>query len=243
MTACANCSRALQPAWKYCVYCGTRTAVAAVPPRSRPIPKRTPVPGYVATWTEPTQIVPPAAPAALAAAPQEAPISSAWPEGLGDRPTLKSALASTEIPAPTPPREAAPAPEGESDPLADELEELEDDDDEELGAAGSPSRGAATTSGVLLEATPKVAAPRPKPAKKARAPRDPQAPINSLAIVAVLLGVLGMPFAALFGHLALAQLKGSGERGVIPAWVAVVLGYLWLGFWIVFGITYLATNG
>jgi hypothetical protein len=37
--------------------------------------------------------------------------------------------------------------------------------------------------------------------------------------------------------------KASGERGLIPAWIAVVLGYLWLGFWIVFVITYFATNG
>jgi hypothetical protein len=157
---------------------------------------------------------------------------------------VKSALASTEVPLPTPPREAAPAPEGESDALADELEELEDlDDVDALDAEVAASRGGATASGTVLEAAPKVAPPRPKPAKKTRTPRDPQAPINSLAIVAVLLGVLGMPFAALFGHLALAQLKGSGERGVIPSWIAVVLGYLWLGFWIVFGITYLATNG
>jgi hypothetical protein len=67
--------------------------------------------------------------------------------------------------------------------------------------------------------------------------------VNTLAVLALLIGVLACPFAALFGHLALGQLKISGERGVIPAWIAVVLGYLWLGFWLVFGVTYLATNG
>ena len=67
--------------------------------------------------------------------------------------------------------------------------------------------------------------------------------MNTLPILALLIGILACPFAALFGHIALGQLKASGERGVIPAWIAIVLGYLWLGFWIVFGITYLATNG
>ena len=75
------------------------------------------------------------------------------------------------------------------------------------------------------------------------APRDRTGSLNTLAILALLIGILACPFAALFGHLALGQLKVSGERGVIPAWIAVVLGYLWLGFWLVFGITYLATNG
>ena len=28
MAACANCSRALQPEWKFCIYCGTPTGVA-----------------------------------------------------------------------------------------------------------------------------------------------------------------------------------------------------------------------
>ena len=67
--------------------------------------------------------------------------------------------------------------------------------------------------------------------------------MNLLAVLALLLGVLASPLAALFGHVALGQLRASGERGVIPAWIAIVLGYLWLGFFLVLGITYLATNG
>lgn len=72
---------------------------------------------------------------------------------------------------------------------------------------------------------------------------EPRRKVNTLAVLALLIGVLACPLAALFGHLALGQLKVSDERGVIPAWIAVVLGYLWLGFWIVFGISYFATNG
>src|SRR3954471_19557140 len=113
MTACVNCSRTLQPAWKYCIFCGARTPVAATAPRSRPLPKRTPVPGYASVATSQTPIVPPAAPAPLSAAPSEQPVSSEWPEDLGERPSLRSALAATEVPAPTPPREEAPAPGGE----------------------------------------------------------------------------------------------------------------------------------
>jgi hypothetical protein len=64
-----------------------------------------------------------------------------------------------------------------------------------------------------------------------------------LAVLALLLGLLASPLAALFGHVALGQVRATGERGVIPAWVAIVLGYLWLGFFLVLGITYLATNG
>jgi hypothetical protein len=71
----------------------------------------------------------------------------------------------------------------------------------------------------------------------------PRRHVNTLAVLALAIGILACPLAALFGHLALGQLKVSGERGVIPAWIAVVLGYLWLGFWIVFGVSFLATNG
>jgi len=80
-------------------------------------------------------------------------------------------------------------------------------------------------------------------AEEVDADASPRRKVNTLAILALLIGILACPVAALFGHLALGQLKVSNERGVIPAWIAVVLGYLWLGFWIVFGISYFATNG
>ena len=126
MSDCVNCGRALQPAWKYCIYCGTRTTRAAAS-------VRTPVPAFVAVAsTARTSVVPVAASAPLA---------------------------------------------------------------------------------------------------------------NPLAVAALILGVLASPLAALLGHVALGQLRESQERGVIAAWVAIVLGYLWLGFFLVLGISYLATNG
>lgn len=284
MTACVNCSRALQPAWKYCIFCGTRTPVAAVAPRSRPLPKRTPVPGYAAVSTAQTPIVPPAAPAPLSAAPGEQPVSSEWPEELGERPSLRSALAATEVPAPTPPREdvpdpadaevielapesafevdAEPEPEPDDEPLPEpeapglsiaDLVEAEPDlepfdpdpDPEPLRTRSRSSRGRpAASTGTLLEEAPATALDLELDEYDLDdVPADRTGSVNTLAILALLIGVLACPFAALFGHLALGQLKMSGERGVIPAWVAIVLGYLWLGFWVVFGVTYLATNG
>jgi hypothetical protein len=306
MTACVNCSRALQPAWKYCIYCGTRTAVAAVAPRSRPLPKRTPVPGFASVSTQATPIVPPPAPAPLAAAPNEPPVSSVWPEALGERPSLRSALAATEVPMPTPPREvevetpegqqAAPEPEIFRPPVAVEPEpepEPQADPDPEAEAESEPGpepapnpdpEPAPLSIADLVEH--EAAEPEPeqppeprrsrRPGRRSGAPtgtlvaerevdpdthtddeladdaapeyetdpeRDRTGSVNTLAILALLMGVLASPLAALFGHLALGQLKVSGERGIIPAWIAVVLGYLWLGFFIVLGITYLATNG
>jgi hypothetical protein len=116
----------------------------------------------------------------------EAPLSP-WPETMGERPSLRSALAATEAPA-----------------------------------AAQPG-------------------PDPSPTRKQRADRVGR--LNVLAVLALLLGILASPLAAAFGHVALGQLRATGERGVIPAWTAIVLGYLWLGFFLVLGITYLATNG
>lgn len=261
MIACANCSRALQPAWKYCIYCGTRTPAVAAAPRSRPLPKRTPVPGFATVAstqaaTGQTAIVPPPAPAPLSAAPADEPVSSEWPESMGERPSLRSALAGTVVPPPTPPREDAPAPDGEGEADAPLL----DEDDEPLpepsglsiaDLAAAPEDEAARQD----EAEPDVgelgdeldddtdaevlgadAIPADEPDEA------PRRHVNTLAILALAIGILACPLAALFGHLALGQLKVSGERGVIPAWIAVVLGYVWLGFWIVFGVSFLATN-
>jgi hypothetical protein len=126
MTTCAHCGRELQPAWKYCITCGTRTVVPLADA------------GVV--------------PAPLAVAPS---------------------------------------------PLTDETD-AED------------------------------AAPRR---------------VNSLAVLALILGCLLSPLAALFGHVAVAQIASTGERGLVPAWIAVVLGYVWLVALAVLVITFVTTNG
>ena len=66
--------------------------------------------------------------------------------------------------------------------------------------------------------------------------------VNILAVLALILGCLVSPLAALFGHLALNQISRSGERGTAIAWVAIVLGYLSLAAVLVLGISYLVLN-
>ncbi|MEO6532546.1 MAG: DUF4190 domain-containing protein [Pseudolysinimonas sp.] len=143
MAVCANCTRALQPEWKFCIYCGTPTGV-----------------GDVAT-----------APVATV------PDADAAPEDT-------SPLRAEDIPA---------------------------DDPEPTPAAIRPA----------AELMPRV---------------------NVLAVLALILGCLVSPLAALFGHLALNQISRSGERGTAIAWVAVVLGYLSLAALLVLGISYLVLN-
>lgn len=66
--------------------------------------------------------------------------------------------------------------------------------------------------------------------------------VNVLAVLAVILGCLLSPLAALFGHIAVTQIKATGERGLIAAWIAVVLGYLWLVALAVLVIGFITTN-
>lgn len=66
--------------------------------------------------------------------------------------------------------------------------------------------------------------------------------VNVLAVLALILGCLLSPFAALFGHIAIWQIKITGERGLIAAWIAVVLGYIWLVTAAVLVIAFVTTN-
>jgi len=74
-------------------------------------------------------------------------------------------------------------------------------------------------------------------------PESKPARINVLAVLALILGCLLSPLAALFGHVALSQIKSTGERGTVPAWIAVVLGYIWLVALVVLVIAFVTTNG
>lgn len=73
-------------------------------------------------------------------------------------------------------------------------------------------------------------------------PGDEPRRINVLAVLALILGCLLSPLAALFGHLAVAQIKVSGERGLVAAWIAVALGYIWLVALAVLVIAFVTTN-
>jgi len=154
MAACANCSRALQPEWKFCIYCGTPTGVAHR--------AAAPIPTAAASIFAPASTVAPAATLAPAS------------------PVLRAEDIPADDPEPTP------------------------------------------------------AAIRPEAAALPR--------VNILAVLALILGCLVSPLAALFGHLALNQISHSGERGTAIAWVAIVLGYLSLAAVLVLGISYLVLN-
>ena len=66
--------------------------------------------------------------------------------------------------------------------------------------------------------------------------------VNVLAVLALVLGIVLSPLAALFGHVAVSQIQASGERGLVPAWIAIVLGYVWLVVLAVLVIAFVTTN-
>lgn len=65
---------------------------------------------------------------------------------------------------------------------------------------------------------------------------------NKLAVLALIMGCLLSPFAALFGHVAVWQIRTTGERGLVAAWIATVLGYIWLVTLAVLIIAFATTN-
>ncbi|MGW4482114.1 DUF4190 domain-containing protein [Rhodococcus triatomae] len=56
---------------------------------------------------------------------------------------------------------------------------------------------------------------------------------NVLAILALVFGFLGGVLAIVFGHIALSQIRRTGESGRGLAITGLVLGYVFLGFWLV----------
>lgn len=54
---------------------------------------------------------------------------------------------------------------------------------------------------------------------------------NPLAVVAIALAAIGGAPALIFGHVAMRQIKETGERGLIMARIATGLGYVWLVVW------------
>ncbi|CAN5371685.1 hypothetical protein BH11ACT3_BH11ACT3_14930 [soil metagenome] len=313
MTACATCARALQPAWKFCIYCGARVAVPEV------VVEPTIVEPVVAeAEAEPAIEVEPAAPADRSQAPVEivdeltrgapylpepdqvaAPRSRPMPRPLTSLPTdqilsLRAALAASVAPAAVSTEESEP--EAEPDESIDD--ELFDDGPIDDGSPDDGSPDDDSTDDERPQSDPRDELPTSRPRRFGRRGKTPPAPvfspaiatsaphapaasigtlvadphisvsdhderadeydefeawddepedrtgkINSLAVIALLFGLVLSPLAAPAGYLALRQMRTSGERGTVLAWVAMVLGCIWLGAAIVFGISYLVTNG
>lgn len=60
---------------------------------------------------------------------------------------------------------------------------------------------------------------------------------NVFAILALVLGILTGFFGIVFGHIALSQIKRTGQAGYGMALAGLIIGYAWLAFWvlIIFG--------
>ncbi|WP_343922695.1 DUF4190 domain-containing protein [Rhodoglobus aureus] len=54
---------------------------------------------------------------------------------------------------------------------------------------------------------------------------------NPVAIIAIALAAITGAPALIFGHVAIQQIKETGERGLLMARIATVLGYVWLVVW------------
>ncbi|WP_430336243.1 DUF4190 domain-containing protein [Rhodococcus sp. ACT016] len=57
---------------------------------------------------------------------------------------------------------------------------------------------------------------------------------NVFAILALIFGFLGGLLAIVFGHIALNQIYRTGEQGRGLAIAGLVLGYMFLAFWVIF---------
>jgi hypothetical protein len=64
-------------------------------------------------------------------------------------------------------------------------------------------------------------------------------PTNRVAILALTLAAIGGAPALVFGHIAMVQILRSGERGMLMARIATVLGYVWFVVTVVLIATYL----
>lgn len=73
-----------------------------------------------------------------------------------------------------------------------------------------------------------------------RAPYGPPRPTNTLAVLALVFGILGGILAIPFGHIARSQIRKTGEEGSGLALAGLILGYIWLVAWLlavaVFGL-------
>ena len=80
--------------------------------------------------------------------------------------------------------------------------------------------------------------PQQSPSFEQQPTARPRPRLNALALAALILAVMLSPLAALFGHIAAAQIGRSqgAERGAVIAWIAVGLGYVWLVGAIVIGV-------
>jgi hypothetical protein len=77
--------------------------------------------------------------------------------------------------------------------------------------------------------TPATGAPNVQPISYSRGEYAAVAPWNGLAIASLVLSIIGLSLiGVILGHIALSQIKRTGEQGSVLAIVGLVLGYLGL---------------
>jgi len=77
--------------------------------------------------------------------------------------------------------------------------------------------------------TPAIDAPNVQPASYSGGEYPAVAPWNGLAIASLVLSIIGLSLlGVILGHIALSQIKRTGEQGSALAIVGLVLGYLGL---------------
>lgn len=62
----------------------------------------------------------------------------------------------------------------------------------------------------------------------------PQPPYNVFAIVSLVGAFIMSPVGIVFGHIALSQVKRTGERGREMALAGTIIGYVLTGFWVLY---------
>ncbi len=87
-----------------------------------------------------------------------------------------------------------------------------------------------------MTTTPPPVTPPPAPAYSA-APVGPKT--NTLAIVALILGIVVPIGGIITGHIALGQIKRTGEGGHGLALAGTIIGYALSALWIIFWIIYI----
>jgi hypothetical protein len=96
-----------------------------------------------------------------------------------------------------------------------------------------------------MTTTPPPLTPPPATPAYSAAPVGPKT--NTLAIVALILGIVVPIGGIITGHIALGQIKRTGEGGHGLALAGTILGYalsaLWIIFWIVYVVVIVAVIG
>ncbi|MBN9606411.1 MAG: DUF4190 domain-containing protein [Actinomycetales bacterium] len=98
----------------------------------------------------------------------------------------------------------------------------------------------------MSDSTPPPAAPQP-PAQWTGQPGQPypyvpQPPYNVFAIISLVGAFLLSPVGIVFGHIALSQVKRTGERGREMALAGTIIGYVFTGFWLLYFLFLIAVT-